>query len=248
MRSTTPVRSPEDEVRTCRDGIPDIAGRILAAQEAERARIAAELHDDILQQLALLEIELGQSGVSRDALDRLHEIGRSVRGLSHRLHPVKLQLLGIVASLRALAREQSRSGISVVFTHGELPRALSPALTSCLYRVAQEAVHNAVKHSQGRRISVDLRRDEAEVVLTITDDGVGFELERVWGKGLGFITIRERVEASGGTVAIRSRLGRGTRFDVRVPLTGEPAAFVASGQSAAPLPAAHRNHVLRNDS
>jgi signal transduction histidine kinase len=93
--------------------------------------------------------------------------------------------------------------------------------------VAQEAVHNAVKHSQGRRISVDLRRDEAEVVLTITDDGVGFELENVGGKGLGFITIRERVEATGGTVAIRSRLGRGTRFDVRVPLTGEPAAFVA---------------------
>src|SRR5262245_23471422 len=210
QRMAERLRSREDELSSCRTRIRDLGVQVFNAQEAERSRIARELHDDIMQQLALLEIDLGRSGVGGDAFDRLHEIASRVHGLSNRLHPAKLQLLGLVKSLRALEREQSRSGRSVVFTHGEVPHALLPPLELCLFRVAQEAVHNAVKHSQGQCVSVDLRYDEAGAVLTIADDGVGFELETVRGKGLGLITIRERVEAAGGTVASRSKVGSGT--------------------------------------
>jgi signal transduction histidine kinase len=217
-RSPQRLRCRENELDTCRNRIRDLETRILNAQEDERSRIARELHDDVMQKLALLAIDLGRSSVCEDSLDRLHDIASRVHSLSHRLHPAKLRLIGLVASLRALEREQSRSGMSVVFTHGEVPHALSPPLELCLFRVAQEVVHNAVKYSLGQRISVDLRHDGAGIVLTIADDGVGFEPETVRGNGLGLITIRERVEAAGGTVAIRSTIGRGTRFEVRLPM------------------------------
>src|SRR5262245_30754374 len=119
QRMAERLRSREDELRACRMRIRDLGAQVFTAQEAERSRIARELHDDIMQQLALLEIDLGPAGVGKDALDRLHDIASRVHGLSNRLHPAKLQLLGLVKSLRALEREQSRSGRSVVFTHGE---------------------------------------------------------------------------------------------------------------------------------
>jgi signal transduction histidine kinase len=168
--------------------------------------------------LVLLRFDLCHLGNNEDMVDRVDSIARSVHELSHRLHPAKLQLLGLVSALRALQREKSRSGIAIAFTHSDIPNGLSPALTLCLFRVVQEALHNAIKYSQATQVSVDLQRAGAGLALTIVDDGVGFDLESAWGKGLGLISIRERVEVSGGTVTIQSRRGGGTRFDVRVPL------------------------------
>jgi signal transduction histidine kinase len=215
------LRKSQAELRTSYDRIRDVGGRLLTAQEAERSRIARELHDDISQQLALLEMDLKMSGQEEDALSRLHGIARSVHELSHRLHPARLQLLGLVPSLRSLQREQSRSGIGVEFIHDDIPGPLSPELTLCLFRVVQEALQNAVKYSGARELSVDLQHDRGELMLTIVDDGVGFDVERAWGKGLGLISIKERVEASGGRLTIQSSPGAGTRLQVKVPLTIE---------------------------
>jgi signal transduction histidine kinase len=212
------LRCREAELRASYDRIRDIGGRLLTEQEAERSRIARELHDDISQQLALLEIGLRQSCSIEETLDRVGEVARSVHELSHRLHPAKLQLLGLVPSLRSLAWEQSRTGMIVALTHADIPSGLSPALTLCLFRVVQETLQNAVKYSRATQVSIDLRRDQDALTLAITDDGVGFDLDHARGKGLGLISVRERVEASGGIVAIDSRPGGGTRFDVRVPL------------------------------
>jgi signal transduction histidine kinase len=220
----------EAELRSSYERIRDIGGRLLTAQEAERSRIARELHDDIGQQLALLRFDLHQMNGHSEAVGRLDELAMSVHDLSHRLHPARLQHLGLVASLRALACEHSRTGTVVSFTHGDIPDDLSPALSLCLFRVVQESLGNAAKYGQAANVLVDLHRDASSLALTIIDDGVGFELESAWGKGLGLVSIRERVEASGGTVAISSKPKRGTRFDVRVPLAVEPARWARTEQ------------------
>jgi signal transduction histidine kinase len=212
------LRCREAELRISYDRIRDVGGRLLTAQEAERSRIARELHDDIGQQLALLRFDLHHLSGDAEALCRLDEVAKSVHDLSHRLHPAKLQLMGLVPSLRALAREHSRTGIAVSFTHTDVPPDLSPALTLCLFRVIQESLGNTVKYGHAASVRVELQRDATALTLTIVDDGVGFDVEKAWGKGLGLVSIRERVESAGGTVVISSRPGSGTRFDVRVPL------------------------------
>jgi signal transduction histidine kinase len=236
------LRCREAELRSSYERIRDIAGRLVTAQETERSRIAQELHDDIAQQLVLLRLDLHQSGSNEGTLERVDAIGKSVHELSHRLHPASLQLFGLVSSLRGLQREQSRFGIAITFTHGDIPAGISLPLTLCLFRVAQEALHNAMKHSRAKHVSVDLRRENAELTLTIADDGVGCDLESAWRKGLGLIGIRDRVEANGGTVAIRSNQGRGTRFDVRVPMDEEPADLTPAGHPVATRPEPERQH------
>ena len=211
----------EAELRSSYERVRDVGGRLLTAQEAERSRIARELHDDISHQLALLEIELRLSGRDEEARVRINGIARSVHELSHRLHPAKLQLLGLIPSLRSLQKELLRSGLVVEFTHGDIPSPLSPSITLCVYRIVQEALQNAAKYSEAAAVSVDLRHDHGELTLTIADDGVGFDVDSAWGKGLGLISILERIEANRGTLDIRSRPGGGTRFRVRVPATLE---------------------------
>jgi signal transduction histidine kinase len=112
--------------------------------------------------------------------------------------------------------------MAVAFTLDGIPHTLPQAVTVCLFRVAQEAVRNAVKYSQGKHLTLDLRQARGGLALTIVDDGVGFDLVRAWGNGLGLISISERVESTGGRVEIRTGHGHGTRFDVWVPLNVEP--------------------------
>jgi signal transduction histidine kinase len=220
------ARGSEAALRASYDRIRDLGARLLNAQETERARIARELHDDISQQLALLEIDLELLGRATDgpavamaavALTRAHAVGSSVHDLSHRLHPAKLRLIGLVAALQGLQHELSLPGLAVTFAHEHVPAALPADLTLCLFRVAQEGVQNAIKYSRARHISVRLAGEPDGLSLTIADDGVGFDVDAAWGKGLGLISMGERVEAIGGRLEIRSRPETGTRLDVRVP-------------------------------
>ena len=230
------LRAREAELRTSYDRIRDIGMRLLTAQEGERARIAGELHDDISQQLALLHMTLQRSGNVEEALARVDAIFESLRELSHRLHPTRLQRAGLVPSLRALQEEHSRAGFAVVFEHADVPVRLPPNLVLCLIRVVQEALQNAIKYSQAEQAAVDLRRGPAGLVLTIADDGVGFELEGAWRKGLGLVSIRERVEAIGGAVVIRTAPGAGTRVEVLVPLEDNAALRAPFGSLDGPAP------------
>lgn len=206
--------------------IRDLGSRLLNAQEDERSRIARELHDDISQQLAVLTIDLkllgrpaqGHSALAAGALKRAEEIGASVRDLSHRLHPARLRVLGLVDAIAGLERELSHPGVTITFTHEGVPRTLPPDLTLCLFRIVQEALQNVNKHSDARNVSVDLTGTNAGLALTIVDDGVGFDVDAAWRRGLGLISVRERVEAIGGTFGLRSSPGAGTRLEVHVPV------------------------------
>jgi signal transduction histidine kinase len=227
------VHKNQAELRQSYDRIRDLASRLLTAQEGERARIARELHDDISQQMALLEIDLEQlsgvvkgqaQGLTHEALQRTQGISRSVHDLSHRLHPSKLRLIGLVGSLEGLRRELTQPEFAITFTHENVPVALDEELTVCLFRIVQEAVQNAIKYSGGRHVGVDLRGCGEHLTLTVSDDGVGFDVASTWQKGLGLVSMRERLEAVGGSLEIHSRPGAGTRLQAAVPLRARDAA------------------------
>ena len=154
-----------------------------------------------------------------EALKRAEDIGTSVHDLSHRLHPARLRVLGLVDALNGLKRELPHSEVTVTLTHEGVPPALPPDLTLCLFRVAQEALQNAFKHSAARNVSVDLTGGSDGIALTIVDDGVGFDVDGAWHRGLGLISVHERVEAIGGTFGLRSSPGAGTRLEVSVPVS-----------------------------
>jgi signal transduction histidine kinase len=216
-------------LRASYERIRDLGGRLLTAQEAERSRIARELHDDVSQQVALLAIDLqllsdadpGQGngkGIVREASERAQDIAKSVHALSHRLHPARLQLVGLVGALNGLQREQSRPGLTITFSHEHVPAALSQPITLCLFRIAQEALQNAVKHGRAHDIKMHLSGSDHVINLTIVDNGIGFDVDAAWGKGLGLISMRERLEPFGGNLTIRSGPGTGTRIEAAVPV------------------------------
>jgi len=207
----------------------DFAGRLIASQEAERQRIARELHDDLSQKIALLNIEIDQiagriradDGRSRVRLlsARIGEIATDVHNLSHELHPSKLQVLGLVAAVQSLCRDVSQqSGVQVVFTHDTLPPGIDPNVSLCLYRIAQESLHNVARHSRAREAQVRLTHEADGLVLQVRDSGVGFDTRRRGDGGLGLVSMRERVAFIRGHLAIDAYPGGGTRITVRAPI------------------------------
>jgi signal transduction histidine kinase len=202
--------------------IRGLGAKLLNAQEAERARIARELHDDVSQQLVLLTIELTSLGAA-GALERAQAIARTVHELSYRLHSDRLGLLGLIAAIRGLQHELSSISTEIVFTHDDVPANVPAAVAFGLYRVAQEALQNAVMHSQSAHVMVHLQGGGGVLALTIADDGVGFDVDKAWATGLGLASMRERIQSLGGEFDIRSTPGAGTRVSVRVPCDISPA-------------------------
>ncbi len=228
QRAETGLQASQAELRSSYERIRDLGSRLLNAQETERAHIARELHDDISQQASLLVIDLAllrggaepqMKTMTDEALSRAEGIVKSVHDLSHRLHPAKLRLIGLVPALRDLQRELSQVDIPITFTYDQVPTSLPREVTLCLFRVAQEGLHNALKYSHARGIAVRLKGSATELTLTIADDGVGFDVGSALGKGLGLISMTERLEAIGATLEIRSWPGSGTTLEVRVPLS-----------------------------
>ena len=232
------VRASEEEQRKSYERIRDLGSRLLHAQDTERSRVARELHDDISQQIALLAIDLellsgavppDTEGLAAEALVRVHGIARSVHDLSHRLHPAKLRLIGLVAAIQALQRELPQSGPTIAFTHEHVPSSLPTDLTVSLFRIVQEALQNAIKHSRARTIRIDLRGESDGLALRLSDDGVGCDVDEAWGKGLGLMSILERTEAIGGTLDIQSRSGGGMSITIMVPLERREATADGAG-------------------
>ena len=215
-RSEVDLRSSYDRTRT-------LGARLLHAQDTERARIARELHDDVSQQLALLSIDLDtmrrtDEPLRERALARAAAIATRVHELSHRLYPANLRLIGLVPALKTLRRELAVARPSITLSCDDVPASLSPDLTLCVFRTIQEALQNAIKHSRARTVSVHLAGGPVSLLVCITDDGVGFDVDAAMGTGLGLLSIRERLEALGGTLRIYSVRGAGTRLDVSVPV------------------------------
>ena len=205
--------------------------RLLEAQEAERARIARELHDDISQRLALLSMALQELQQSADSPNDLRrsiaalsrqtgEIATDVQVLSHELHSYKLHLLGVVPAMRDVCSEVStRHKVEVNFTHQDVPRTVRPDIALCLFRVLQEALQNAVRHSAAARCEVSLERRPKALTLTVRDGGRGFNPESVpQDRGLGLTSMRERLNLVAGDLVIDSKPDIGTTVVARVPL------------------------------
>jgi signal transduction histidine kinase len=224
------VQRGQEALRKSYERVRDLGLRLLSAQESERSRLAMELHDDISQKLTMLNIELMllgrkiQSSAEVSAVEaavKLTEgIATSVHDLSHRLHPARLQLIGLVDALEGLQAEMARSDMTIAFAHENIPSTLAPALELCLFRIAQEALQNALKHSHARRVSIELSGKSGGIELTIVDDGVGFNVDGASSRGLGLLSVEERVDAVGGTLEIRSSPGEGTTLKVTVPFSG----------------------------
>ncbi len=231
------LRDSQAKLRVSYDRIRDLSRRLLGEQEAERARIARELHDDINQQLAILSIELDELRsdplqvhtaelVSR-AQETTQSISTSVHELSHRLHPSKLRLIGLVAALDNLRRDLSPPHLPIAFSHRNVPAEIDQNIALCVFRVAQEALGNAVKHSDAGHIWVDLTGGPSSVTLTITDDGKGFDVNGPPNAGLGLISMRERVESVGGVLEIHATPASGTGLKVTVPIQASKSALAA---------------------
>jgi signal transduction histidine kinase len=240
QRAEEDLRANQGELQRSLDRNRDLGARLLRAQETERSRIAGELHDDICQRMLVLTVELElmgratrDKGPAAEALTVARDISKSLHELSHRLHPTRLKMLGLVAALEHLCQEFSRAGITITFTRDHVPSTLAPELMLCLFRVVQEALQNAIKYSQARDLSVRLENDADGLRVTITDSGVGFDVDAAWGNGVGLVSMIERLEAIGGALQIDSRPGAGTRVTASVPRgvlheTDESAAYVSS--------------------
>ncbi|HEY7056349.1 MAG TPA: sensor histidine kinase [Vicinamibacterales bacterium] len=205
-----------------------VIGNLVEAQERERARIARELHDNVGQKLALIQMALDQIADSpcrehhrqvRQLSIQIAEVARDLHDVSHQLHPLRLDVLGLVGAIRALCRETSRqSGVAITFAcDANVPHATGSTESQCIYRIAQEALHNVVKHSGATLASVHLVRRPCTLGLIVTDPGRGFD-KSVTNHGLGLTSMRERVQLLNGKMAIRTSSGGGTRVYVRIPL------------------------------
>ena len=218
------------ERKHAEESLATIGRRLIEAHEAERTWIGRELHDDINQRLALLAIELDRSSqhaltnelteLVRHARARITEIAEDVQGLSHRLHSSKLDYLGLATAAKSLCRELSeKTKVEIVFEHAGIPHTLSKEVSLCLFRVLQEGLQNAVKHSGVRSFTVDLQGTEESIELTVADFGNGFaEQEACTGHGLGLISMRERLQLVHGELSVKSQPGAGTTIRARVPL------------------------------
>jgi PAS domain S-box-containing protein len=217
--------------------IEHLAGRLIEAQDAERARIARDLHDDVSQQLAGLFIAF--SGLEhrmhdldineelradlRQLRDRTTILAQCVRDLSHDLHPTVLQHAGLVAALTSHCAEVERlhGTASSCSAEGDFG-SLAPEARLCLYRIAQEALRNVIAHAGASRVDVRLIHTGDHAELTVADDGSGFDVARPRNGrgGLGLVSIAERVRLAGGTLSIRAEVGKGTCVRVRIPANG----------------------------
>jgi PAS domain S-box-containing protein len=242
MLSVTGMVVDITERKLAEAALASVSRRLIEAQEQERTRIGRELHDDIGQRLALLADELEQlhqdppnfpevrSRIG-EVQKQTSEIATDIQTLSHELHSAKLEYLGIAAAMRGFCQEfGEQQNAEIDFQTQDLPIPLSPDISLCFYRVLQEALHNSAKHSGVRHFEVRLWGTSGEIHLTVRDSGAGFELEAARkGRGLGLISMQERVKFLKGTFSIESQLQRGTTIHARVPLRSESDSLRAAG-------------------
>ena len=214
------------ERKRSEEALREMTRKLINAQEQERARIGRELHDDISQRLAMVAVELDQLqpasadlGLCLKSLrNRISDIADDLRTLSHDLHASKLDYLGAAAGMKSWYREFSgRHNVEVEFT-SNVPDTIPREIGLCLFRVLQEALHNAAKHSGARKIEVRMAEQSGVVYLNIADLGRGFDLAVAKdGNGLGLTSMQERVRLVQGECIIESKPMGGTTIRVSVP-------------------------------
>ena len=231
VRDITRRKRVEGDLRRSEGELRALAGRLISAKEEENRRLARELHDVFSQRLAVLAmdvsaIEKEQSSSSNPLRKSLQRIGSEIERLatdvhllSRELHPSIIDHLGLIAALRAeCATFSIQHGISAEF-FTEVPDSFPADISLSLYRITQESLWNVAKHAQAQNVRLAIAEGDGQVILIVEDDGIGFDLNRVKGKGsLGLVSIEERARLLGGSFVIQSQPGKGTKVEVRIPL------------------------------
>src|SRR5271157_3823992 len=235
------------QLKRARSAQEQLSGMLINAQEQERSRLAAEIHDDFSQRLAVLSLGLETAaegipeslqetnGQMQELINAASEIGADLHTLSHRLHSSTLERLGLAPGVASYCKEfTAQHGTQVAFTHQNVPRFVAPEVALCLFRVVQEALRNAKKHSGAAHARVQLERVDDALHLSISDDGNGFDVKRISdGQGLGLWSMQERVRLAAGRFEIHSDTQKGTLIDVWTPLNVEsdPSESEPAGES-----------------
>lgn len=240
MLVTSAIRDITERKRT-EEALASVNHRLIEAQEQERARIARDLHDDLGQRLALLTVELDQlqqdfpdlPAEVRRRVGAIHqqasEIACDLQTLSHELHSSKLEILGIAAATRSFCQEfGEQHNLEIDFKTHDLPGDLPHDVSLGLFRVLQEALHNSAKHSGVRRVEVVLQGTSQQIHLSVSDAGRGFDGEAAkHSRGLGLVSMEERIKILHGTFSIDSRANNGTTVRASVPFNVRTASMAA---------------------
>jgi two-component system sensor histidine kinase UhpB len=219
------------EARAKEESLRGMSDKLIKAQEQERQRIARELHDNLGQELAMVNVALdslveGSSAPLNSALmdlsKQVFSISEITREISHGLYPTNLEYVGLQKALIKLCQDVGRENApSVQLMIGDMRGGLDSSTSLSLYRITQEALHNILKHSQARNVRVDLSSDQRRVILRITDDGIGFDIN-MKTDGVGLPSMRQRIQALGGSIEISSSRRAGTQIEVQIPVQQTP--------------------------
>jgi two-component system, chemotaxis family, CheB/CheR fusion protein len=229
-RAEAALAEKEAVLRLSEQELHKLTGSLISAQEEERQRVAEELHDDLNQKLAELawqadtiakEVPDSASGIEERVLSlstSLSDLSDEVRRMAHDLHPSILKHFGLIAALRSFCEDFSkREDIKVLFRHRHVPESIPANIALCLYRVAQECLHNIARHSGAKEASIVMAGAADAVRLAINDKGIGFNPEEVT-QGIGLVSIKERLRIVGGSVFLSSMPGKGACIEVSIPL------------------------------
>jgi signal transduction histidine kinase len=226
-----------DDARRLSTARGRLLDRLFARQEAERQRIAYELHEEALQSLAGLALVLDSlrdefastQGTAGERVERVRSLALALiddlRGLAAGLRPTTLDNLGLAAALRSYSESRlSEENVEIIFAASGVEARLPSLLEIGLYRVAQEAIDNVASHAEAKTIGITLKSDGQDLTLIVEDDGKGFEAAEVLAdpdaaRGLGILSMRERIAHLGGTFSIESTPSQGTRVRAEVPLS-----------------------------
>ena len=220
------------ERKETEEALRQLSDRLITAQEEERRYLARELHDDLNQRIALISIELEQivqkiPNRMSEIRARMHllqqrseDLSTEIHRMSYQLHPSKLDYLGLASAVSGFCKEMAETRhIKVNFVNDGIPVTLPKNITLCLFRVTQEALQNAAKYSGATEVDVTLSNVDDGIRLIISDAGCGFETTGdKLTKGLGFISMKERLRLVNGELRIISRVSHGTRIEATVPL------------------------------
>ena len=221
------------ERKLAEEALSNVSRKLIEAHEEERTWIARELHDDFNQRIALLKVNLDhlKQGLPASAVEihkgieesseQVSNLGSEIQALSHRLHSSKLEYLGLETAAASFCKELSEDhGADIEFHSQSVPKQLRQEIALCLFRVLQESLQNALKHSGSKHFEAWLKGERNEIVLTVRDSGVGFDPEEaIRGHGLGLISMKERLKLVRGELFVDSQLAQGTVIRATVPLS-----------------------------
>ena len=191
---------------------------IIEGQEQERARIAKELHDGIVQDLTVLKMEMSNLKQESESINKLDKITKEVRELSYQMMPVTLREMGLISAIEELLhRSLSKNGIAFELEHFNYQKRLSDKIEVSVYRICQELLNNVLKHAGASRVSVMIRKSETQLTFIFEDNGKGFDTETS-KKGIGLESLNSRIAFLNGNLEIDSSEQKGTTAFIRIPL------------------------------